>query len=100
MAKYSIEWRGEFGRECVFACASFQHPPRAKTARIDFERWARSDAVVRRDWYNARGVPPRRDRKSSEGIDFKAYSCAPLRERVRNCMKGLRLQGCNRRERT
>src|SRR6266478_4675320 len=42
---------------------------------------------------------PRGDRKSAEAIENRRDSDAPLRKRVRNCMKLLRLQGCDRKQR-
>ena len=38
-----------------------------------------------------KGVPPRGDRKSAEALENRGDSGAPLRKRVRNCMK---IQGC------
>jgi hypothetical protein len=42
------------------------------------------------------GTTPRGDRKSAEAPQNRGDSVAPLRKRVRNCMKLLGLHGCNR----
>src|SRR5258707_9646261 len=46
------------------------------------------------------GTHPRRDRKSAETAQNRGDSVAPLRKRVRNCMKLLGLHGCNRKQRS
>src|SRR5258706_3841630 len=48
----------------------------------------------------SQGYHPRGDRKSVEAVENRRDSCAPLRERVRNCMKPLELQGCDRKQRS
>src|SRR5258706_5988461 len=46
------------------------------------------------------GTHPRFDRRSAEAVDNSSDSGAPLRERVRNCMKLLGLQGCDSKRRS
>src|SRR5260370_7761650 len=48
----------------------------------------------------SQGYHPRGDRKRVEAVENRRDSCAPLRERVRNCMKPLELQGCDRKKRS
>src|SRR5258706_7726158 len=53
-----------------------------------------------RDRNSAGGYHPRCDRKSAEAIENGRDSSAPLRKRVRNCMKLLDLEGCDRKQRS
>jgi len=50
-------------------------------------------------WECFRGHP-RGDRKSAEAIENRRDGGAPSRKRVRNCMKLLELQGCDRKQRS
>ena len=49
---------------------------------------------------DARAVHPRGDRKSAEAIENRRDSGVPLHKRVRNRMKLLGLQGCDRKQRS